>query len=126
MFFIKIKIVNLYKHKQMKNYKFLTAIFLAVSGSLFSQMNPVEIIKVKKDNQYSISLKNNTAQDLDLSLYVTGSGFEQINLPITKRVSKFETVEFTTIKPEPNTTKINFSTSYQVRGKSKEKELAKK
>lgn len=105
----------------MKSLKFLSAFFLVISGFAFGQLNPIEIIKTKKDNVYTISLKNNTAQDLKLSLFVTGNGFEDIKTPITKNVEKFNTVVFTTIVPLSNKKEMSFKTSYKIYDESIEK-----
>lgn len=77
----------------------------------FAQTKEIEIIQNNINDSIVLSIKNNSTERKQVSVTITGSGFQKIKMPITKNVNKNEIEEFVTLKPVSKKG-INFNIKY--------------
>lgn len=82
--------------------KLLITLFFNLFISVFSQGKDLEVNSVKQNDSFVITVKNNLGVNQEVTMEISGFGFEKINSPITKQVGKNETVEFAKITPIKN------------------------
>lgn len=109
------------KQIKMKNIILSSLVFLTLFQFSYGQSKEIEVVQNHTNGETIIFIKNNSTERKEVTLNISGSGFEKVKTPIVKLVDKNETIEFVTLKPSSNKS-ITFSLNYTYISKPEDKE----
>ena len=101
------------------------SLFFFVFANVSAQTKDIEVTQNNVNGAIVISVKNNTSERQEVSLTITGNGFEKIKTPVTKNVNKAAIIEFVTLKPTSKSG-IQFSSNYTYISKPTDEEMKAK